>query len=52
MELVSGTLHEFSMFSWDATGMFVAFGMGFALAVLAEVFAAGIRLREDVEGLV
>jgi len=52
MELVSGALNEFSMLTWDATGMFVAFGISFALAALAEVFAAGIRLREDVEGLV
>jgi len=52
MELVSRTLNEFSMFSWDASWMFPAFGIGLMLFVLAEVFAAGIRLREDVEGLV
>jgi Protein of unknown function (DUF2975) len=51
-ELVSGTLKEFTMYSWYLPNFLFPFGLGLMLAVLAEVFAAGIRLREDVEGLV
>ncbi|HET9943314.1 MAG TPA: DUF2975 domain-containing protein [Terriglobia bacterium] len=52
LTLVSQTLNEFSMLEWDTNGLALGFGMGFVLAVLAEVFAAGIRLQEEVEGLV
>ena len=50
LELVSGTLQEFSMLVFETSGISIAFGV--VLAIIAEVFAAGIRLREDVEGLV
>jgi hypothetical protein len=52
LTLVTQTLHEFSMLEWDSNGLALGFAMAFVLAVLAEVFAAGIRLQEDVEGLV
>jgi DUF2975 family protein len=52
LELVRPTLQEFSMLGWDVTSFLLPAGIGLVLAVLAEVFAAGIRLREDVEGLV
>ena len=52
LELVRPTLKEFSMLGWDMTSFLLPAGIGLVLAVLAEVFATGIRLREDVEGLV
>ena len=51
-EMVSWTLKEFSMYTWDLSGTSLWFSTAFVLAVIAEVFAAGIRLQEDVEGLV
>jgi hypothetical protein len=53
VELVSKTLQAFTLLSWEFPDSFlVSSGLALMLAVLAEVFASGIRLREDVEGLV
>ena len=52
LELVIPRLKEFSVLHWDLSAFLLPFGIGLVLAVLAEVFAVGIRLREDVEGLV
>jgi hypothetical protein len=52
-ELVSRSLPSgMSVLSWDASDIFLELGVGMLLLLLAEVFASGIRLREDVEGLV
>lgn len=37
---------------WDLSFVPIPLGLFFLMLVLAEVFAAGIRLREDTEGLV
>jgi hypothetical protein len=41
-----------TVLEYDTSPMFVFFGAGILVLVLAEVFKAGIQLREDVEGLV
>jgi len=52
-ELVDGSLPgKILWMSYDASGLPVQFGTALLLFILAEVFAAGVRLREDVEGLV
>jgi hypothetical protein len=50
--LVSPSLDGSSVFEWDTNGLVLGAAMGIILAVVAEVFAAGIRLQQDVEGLV
>ena len=52
-ELIDSSLPRHLLLMWyDASLMPVQFATGALLFVLAEVFAAGVRLREDVEGLV
>jgi hypothetical protein len=52
-ELVDSSLPgKILWMSYDASGLPLQMGTAFLLFILAEVFAAGVRLREDVEGLV
>jgi len=51
-ELGWQTLKENGIYTWDVSTMFLKFGIGVVFLIIAEVFASGIRLREDVEGLV
>jgi hypothetical protein len=52
-ELIDSSLPGGLLLMWyDASMMPVQFGTGVLLFVISEVFAAGVRLREDVEGLV
>jgi len=43
---------ETTMLEFNANPMFIYFGVGILMLVLAEVFKAGVQLREDTEGLV
>lgn len=43
---------ETTMLEYDLGSPFLCFGMGLMVLLIAEVFKAGIQLREDVEGLV
>jgi len=52
-ELVSRSLpKDFAVSSVDFSSFVPSIGMGLLVLVLAEVFKIGVRLREDVEGLV
>ena len=43
---------ESTFLHYDLNSAFVFFGVGILVFILAEVFKAGVHLREDVEGLV